>query len=109
MPRKLIVPKKKNDTYYQILVGEVLEDLGTNINWFRNLKNTIQKSKTDLLNDLDDNALLILDSIYQHSLDTIFDELANANDLRCAKVAIECIEKSVRVRRGLLKKSEVLK
>jgi hypothetical protein len=98
-------PKDKN-AYYRCLCDEVLESLGHEVYHFRNLQTALTQS--NIGKEITPELLFVLDSIYQTAIDRIFDELANAKDLHMANIAIDGLEKSMRVRRGLCKKADVL-
>lgn len=101
--------RKKKDfdpnTYYRVLVLETLENLGKGVHDFRHLRNTI--AKTNWVEDISPDLLFLIDTIYQQALDNIIDQLANASDLKIATTACEGLEKSLNVRRGLCKKTDV--
>jgi hypothetical protein len=98
--------RPNKNAYYHALVAEVLEDFGKEIFHFRNLQSII--SKSSLVHDLDPDLLFLLDSIYQTSFDRIIDGLAGTRDLRVSNVAIIGLEKSLNVRRGLVKREDVI-
>ena len=97
---------RDRNSYYRALVSEILEGLGMEIHRFRHLQSAI--GKTMWGKEISPDVLFLLDSIYQASLDGIFDSLANAQDLKVGNVAIDGCEKAMRVRRGLCKKADVL-
>lgn len=99
--------KKKidKDAYHKALAEEVMNDLGTEIFYFRTLREKLVPYFKD---DVPPDVLHLIDALYQTSLDSIFDGLANAKDLRVNDMAIDAIEKAMRVRRGFSKKADVL-
>jgi len=100
--------KKKTadpNIYYRVLVLETLENLGKNVHDFRHMGGTI--NKTNWAQDIPVDLLFLIDTVYQQALDNIIDQLANASDLKVATTACEGLEKSVKVRRGLCKKTDV--
>ncbi len=99
--------KPNKNVYLQVLINEELQNLGDAIHAFRNLRNTVSKSSSSGLVDIEPASLFLLDSIYQDLFDRVMDSLANMNDLKMANTAISAIDKSIKVRRGIIKKDTV--
>ena len=79
--------------YYSVLVEEEMTNLGENICWFRHLWSDLEKQEiTDVK---------YIDAIYQQAFDKVIDALCNVNDLKCADIAINAIDKSMKIRRGM--------
>ena len=104
---KKIVPKSdhNSDAYHIAIANEVLEDLGLAIYNFRSLGENLSSA---ISQKIPPDVLAMIDSMYQYAFDKIADELANANDLHIADVAISGLDKSIRVRRGFCRKADVL-
>ena len=97
---------RSNDAYYKALISETLENLGLEIHHFRNMRKSISESQIG--KDMPKDMLFLVDSIYQATLDGIFDGLVNAKDLHVENIAIDGLDKSMRVRRGFARKEDVL-
>jgi len=103
------MPKQKQERdnrYYKALFEESICDLGESVHLFRNIQLLNLKS-LDI--NVSKDVLSLIDLVYQESFDKIIDALTNMNELNGGEFAIKALEKSLQVKRGLVKLDTLIK